>query len=1618
VGVVGVAPAPAKADVLTAGGDGLRTGWYADQQGLGPSSVSAADFGQLFSTVVNGQVYAQPLVSQGTVFVATETNDIYGLDPANGSVKWTRNLGVPWKSADLNCGDLGPNVGITGTPVIDPATNTAYFFKKTYASGTTGPAAWFVHAVDVATGVERSGFPVAITGNASNAPTTQFGATNQMQRPGLALMNGVVYAGFGGHCDVAPYQGWVVGVSTLGAITTLWTTEDHTAGQEGAGIWQSGGGLVNDKPGSLVLATGNGDTLAAPTPGSTPPATGWGESVIRLNVQPNGSLAVADFFTPYDALQLNGFDGDLGSGAPVALPPTSFGTPTIPRLLVEVGKEGYVYLLNADDMGGYKQGSGGGDAVVNRVGPDGGVWAKPTPWGGDGGYVYVPTASPGPAAFGSSGFMHAYKYGLDGTGKPTLSLAGSSADGFGFGSGSAVVTSDGTSSGSAVVWTLWTPNPNSTAGQLRAYDPVPVNGTLQLRRSFPVGAVTKFSVPSASGNRLYVGTRDGHVLGFGRPVNAVLTSSAVTFPNTTVGTTANATATFTAQQATTITSSAVAGAPFSITGPSTPPEGTAIPAGGTVAYPLAFTPTAVGSTSGTLTLTTAQGIATAALSGTGQSPNPLLTVNPTAISFGGIATGTSRSASVTLANAGAQPVTISSITPPATPFSATGLPAIGATIPSGGSVSVTLAFSPTAAGQFVSSLVVASNGGTVQVDLTGSAGAPALLQVSPTTLTYPTTPANGASDLTFTVTNAGGTDLTITKSKPPAGGAFSAVTALPEGSRIAAGQSVIEKVRFIPPAAGSYTGMWELNGDGASTATTVQMSGTGTANTGIPAPPGGGWIYNGTATQQGPLTVLTPAANYSAGTAFWPQGVDPSTIKVSFDLTIDQGTGADGATFAMVPSNTSTEGTGTEGGGFGWAGLGGTVIVFNTYNGNNVSVRTPGVIVVSNGSIPTLRNATNHVDITMTPGHVKVSIGGTQVIDTNVTLPASARVGFTAGTGGLNDRHAVSNVVFNGIAPPGTLTATPPATDFGTVAVGQVGYRTVTLTNTGSGPVQLTGSTAPVAPFSATLPANGATLAAGTSVNVPVRYAPTAVAASSGSITFQSNGGNQTVSLGGAGTSTAPTSVPAPSAAWSLNGNASMSGSMLVVTPNVADQAGSAFWTQSVDTTNLSAAFDLTIDQGTGADGATFAVLPASSVPTGVGLKGGGLGWSGLGGFAVTFDTYQNGTDPSANFVGVATSANGDVITYAATNTTVPPLKNATRHVVVTTGGGRVKVTIDGTQVLDAGGVTIPASAIVGFSAGTGGMTDRHAITNTNITMTPPVAGTPLLSVTPTSVPFGLVNVGTTATSSVTIRNTGTAPLKITSTTPPSAPFSATLPANGTTINVNGSVSVPVSYTPTSTASSTGSFTIASDGGSATVTLSGQGRTGGTTLPTPWSGTGWSINGNASISGTNLILTSNTVNQAGSALTTGTVAYAGLAASFDLTIDQGSGADGACFVLVPGSTAATAVGTRGGGMGWSGLGGTAVCFDTYRNGSEPSSNFVGIRTSAGYVATSTAIPVLRNATVHVDVTVTGGNLVVKVAGTQVLSRAFTTTNGRVGFSGGTGGLTDRHLVKNVVITTA
>ncbi|MBV6702339.1 PQQ-binding-like beta-propeller repeat protein [Kitasatospora aureofaciens] len=503
---------PAQAVDPTVSNNNKRTGWDASEPNLSPAQVSSSAFGQRWSTPVNGAVLAQPLVTGSNVIAATENNYVHGIDPATGKTNWTRQLGRAWPTSTVHCNDPAAYTGITATPVYDPASNTVYTLAKVNDGPDAQHPHWYLHALSASTGAERTGWPVTIQGTPTNSPGHPFNPMTANGRPGLLLMNGSVYAAFASYCDTEPYVGQVAGVNIGTRKVTLWSTEAGSDTMEG-GIWQSGGGLVSDGAGRIFVATGNGaGTGASPSrgPGNRPPAH-LGESVIRLGVNTDGSLSARDFFSPANNRTLDTNDTDLGSGGPMALP-SGFGTAAHPHLLVQVGKDGRVFLLDRDNLGGMGQGPNGTDNPVSMAGPFEGVWGHPAVFGGGGGYVYTVATDTG----NGRSPLRALKYGVNGSGVPVLTSVATSNEGFGYGSGSPVVTSNGTGPSSALVWAVWSGSgAGGVGGELRVYDAVPVNGVMHLRRSFPIGTAAKFVVPATDGGRVFVGTRDGHVVGFG-----------------------------------------------------------------------------------------------------------------------------------------------------------------------------------------------------------------------------------------------------------------------------------------------------------------------------------------------------------------------------------------------------------------------------------------------------------------------------------------------------------------------------------------------------------------------------------------------------------------------------------------------------------------------------------------------------------------------------------------------------------------------------------------------------------------------------------------------------------------------------------------------------------------------------------------------------------------------------------------------------------------------------------------------------------------------------------------------------------------------------------------------
>lgn len=294
-----------------------------------------------------GNVYAQPLywrapgAESGLLFVATEDNAVYALDAKTGKEAWSRSLGKPVPRSALGCGNIDP-LGITGTPVIDPASEAMYL--DAMVSGSDGPH-HLVFALSLKDGSVLPGWPVDVA-EALKAESETFATRDQNERGALAITGGMVYVPFGGHMgDCGDYRGWIVGISLKDPKTVVsWATRAR-----GGGIWAPGGISTDGK--SVFFVTGN--TFGAKDWGD-------GEAVFRLGPDLRRSDAGEDFFAAADWHRLDDLDADLGGSNALLLDvPAQDGTQA---LVLALGKDGRAYLLDRNNLGGI-----GGALVVKIV---------------------------------------------------------------------------------------------------------------------------------------------------------------------------------------------------------------------------------------------------------------------------------------------------------------------------------------------------------------------------------------------------------------------------------------------------------------------------------------------------------------------------------------------------------------------------------------------------------------------------------------------------------------------------------------------------------------------------------------------------------------------------------------------------------------------------------------------------------------------------------------------------------------------------------------------------------------------------------------------------------------------------------------------------------------------------------------------------------------------------------------------------------------------------------------------------------------------------------------------------------------------------------------------------
>ena len=311
-------PAAARADWTTYRGDPTRSG--VDASSVGPVSFAAA----WTSQSLGGAIWGEPLVHDGLVIVATESNEVAALNESTGQLAWQAGAGTPVPSSGSGphppCGDISPTVGITSTPVIDPATDRVFVVADNLIGSTVQHR---LYAFNLSNGSAVAGYPVDVE------PPGDVPA-DQLQRPGLAIDNGQIIIGYGGNDgDCGTYHGWLVSVPEAGGSQRTFEVDSSATQGQGA-IWGAGNAPAVDSSGDVWVSTGNGNT------GSS---FDYQESVLKLD----SSMNLLDHWAPSDWQSLDTNDADLGSSAPVLLPN---------GLVYEIGKQGIGYLLSASHLGG------------------------------------------------------------------------------------------------------------------------------------------------------------------------------------------------------------------------------------------------------------------------------------------------------------------------------------------------------------------------------------------------------------------------------------------------------------------------------------------------------------------------------------------------------------------------------------------------------------------------------------------------------------------------------------------------------------------------------------------------------------------------------------------------------------------------------------------------------------------------------------------------------------------------------------------------------------------------------------------------------------------------------------------------------------------------------------------------------------------------------------------------------------------------------------------------------------------------------------------------------------------------------------------------------------------
>jgi hypothetical protein len=507
----------AQVSVLTQHNDNSRTGQNLQETTLNTTNVNVSTFGKLFSLPVDGNIYAQPLYlpnlaiageTRNVVYTATANNTVYAFDADSGNTTplWSVNLGTPVPAQDICVTDppacpytdVIPVIGIVATPVIDTSTGTIYVVAKTKDS--SGNDHFKLHALDLVTGGEKFAGPTEITASG-------FTAFTQLNRPGLLLANGMVYVAFGSEGDFPTWHGWVMAydASTLQQVAVYCSTPQHND-VGGAGIWETGNGLVADSNGDIYAITSNGN-FDVNTGGQD-----YGSAYLKLS---GNALSVMDYFVPYNQASLNpeSDNVDLGSGGAMLIPNTT--------LLVGGGKDSVLRVVDTSNMGKYNGVSNTNHQNIPNATPVQ-IFGSPVYWNSPnlGALVYL---------WGSQDFAKAWSYNAQSKLLSTSPVMKSTIQGVAntfYDHAPLSISADGNTAGTGILWASmpYSGDANGTTGApvpgaLYALDATDLAKELwdsQMNSARDsVGNYAKFVPPTVVNGKVYLATFSGELVVYG-----------------------------------------------------------------------------------------------------------------------------------------------------------------------------------------------------------------------------------------------------------------------------------------------------------------------------------------------------------------------------------------------------------------------------------------------------------------------------------------------------------------------------------------------------------------------------------------------------------------------------------------------------------------------------------------------------------------------------------------------------------------------------------------------------------------------------------------------------------------------------------------------------------------------------------------------------------------------------------------------------------------------------------------------------------------------------------------------------------------------------------------------